>query len=213
MADAAGSAKLALGTVQWGMRYGIAGRGQPDSSEVGAILAAARAAGVSLLDTAYAYGSAEQVIGGLHTAAGDFDIVTKTLPVRAPEIGAGQCAAVEAALEESLARLGRAAVYAVLVHDAGDLLAPGGDRLWEILERFRSAGKIRRIGVSVYNPDQCSAVAAAFPIEIVRVTSSPAYCASLVIPPACEPDCDITPMLPPSAWIIPAPKRMPRRRL
>ncbi len=169
MADAAGSAKLALGTVQWGMRYGIAGRGQPDSSEVGAILAAARAAGVSLLDTAYAYGSAEQVIGGLHTAAGDFDIVTKTLPVRAPEIGAGQCAAVEAALEESLARLGRAAVYAVLVHDAGDLLAPGGDRLWEILERFRSAGKIRRIGVSVYNPDQCSAVAAAFPIEIVQL--------------------------------------------
>lgn len=169
MADAAGSAKLALGTVQWGMRYGITGRGQPDSGEVAAILAAARTAGVSLLDTAHAYGSAEQVIGGLPVAAQAFDIVTKTLPLRTPEISAAQCAAVEAALEESLARLHRAAVYAVLAHDAGDLLAPGGDRLWKILERFKSAGKIRRIGVSVYNPDQCRAMAAAFPIEIVQL--------------------------------------------
>lgn len=150
------------------MRYGITGRGQPAPAEVRAILDAARAAGVSTLDTAHAYGSAERVIGEL-AAAASFNIVTKTLPVRKPVIGDDHCAAVAAALEESLARLRRPAVYAVLVHDPGDLLARGGDRLWQVLERFRAGGKARRIGVSVYNPDQCRAIAAAFPIEIVQL--------------------------------------------
>ncbi|MBX7199606.1 MAG: aldo/keto reductase, partial [Rhodospirillaceae bacterium] len=76
---------------------------------------------------------------------------------------------VAAALEESLTRLRRASVYAVLVHDAGNLLAPGADRLWRVLERFRAGGKARRIGVSVYNPEQARAVAAAFPIEIIQL--------------------------------------------
>ncbi len=151
------------------MRYGIAGRGQPDSREVGAILAAARAAGVSMLDTAHAYGSAEQVIGELHAAARDFDIVTKPPPVRAAAIDGAHCAAVEAALEESLGRLRREAVYALLVHDAGNLLMPGADRLWALLARFRAAGKVGRIGVSVYNPEQCAAVMERFPIEIVQL--------------------------------------------
>lgn len=167
MPDATG-AKLALGTVQWGMRYGIAGRGQPQPAEIGAILDTARAAGVSVLDTAHAYGTAERVIGSLPAAAA-FAIVTKTLPLRQPVIDDAGRGAVADALEESLTRLQRQSVYAVLVHDAGDLLARGADRLWKALEAFRAAGKARRIGVSVYNPEQCRAVAAAFPVEVIQL--------------------------------------------
>lgn len=151
------------------MRYGIAGRGQPAPSEVAAILEAARIAGVRVLDTAHAYGSAERVIGDLQAAAASFDITTKTLAVKTPSIDDEQCAAVAAALEQSLRRLRRPSVDAVLVHHPADLLARGGDRLWRVLERFRADGKTRRIGVSVYNPDQCRAIAAAFPIEIVQL--------------------------------------------
>lgn len=168
-AKASGCAKLALGTVQWGMRYGITGRGQPDSREVGAILAAARTAGVSMLDTAYAYGSAEQVIGELNAATRTFDIVTKPLPVRAESIDAAHCAAVEAALEDSARRLRRDTVYALLVHNADNLLLPGAERLWALLERHRAAGKVGRIGVSVYSPEQCAAILERFPIEIVQL--------------------------------------------
>ena len=159
--------KLVLGTVQWGMNYGIAGRGQPGPSEVSDILATARRAGITVLDTAHAYGSAEEVIGAQTTAG--LQIVTKTLPVRAPRIESSDIAAVEAALEDSFARLRQTSVYAVLVHDAGNLLAPGADNLWKLLERYRDAGRIERIGVSVYDPAQCRAIGAAFPLDIVQL--------------------------------------------
>ncbi|MHB1204283.1 MAG: aldo/keto reductase, partial [Rhodospirillaceae bacterium] len=96
-------------------------------------------------------------------------IVTKTRAVRSSRIEDADIDAVEAALEESFRRLRRASVYAVLVHDAGDLLVPGADRLWKLLERYRAAGSIGRIGVSVYNPGQCEAIAAAFPVEVVQL--------------------------------------------
>lgn len=150
------------------MNYGIAGRGQPDAAEVGAILAQAARAGISVLDTAHAYGSAETVVGAQSLAA-SMRIVTKTRTVRSSRIENADCEAVEAALEDSFRRLRRSAVYAVLVHDAGDLLVPGADRLWQLLERHRAAGSIERIGVSVYDPAQCRAIAAAFPLEIVQL--------------------------------------------
>ncbi len=162
-------AKLALGTVQWGMRYGIAGRGQPTTAEVDDILAKGRQAGVTMLDTAHAYGSAEQVIGALAPSAAGMHIVTKTLAVRSSRIESTEIAAVEAALESSFARLQRSSVYAVLVHAAGDLLLPGADALWKLLEGYRDAGRIGRIGVSVYDPQQCRDILATFPVEIVQL--------------------------------------------
>lgn len=149
------------------MSYGIAGRGQPSAAEVGGILAVGKRAGLTVLDTAHAYGSAEEVIGA-HDIAG-MQIVTKTLAIRSPQIESAEIAAVEAALKESFTRLRQHSVHAVLVHDAGNLLSPGADGLWKLLERYRDAGRIGRIGVSVYDPAQCRAIASAFPLEIVQL--------------------------------------------
>jgi hypothetical protein len=58
--------KLALGTVQWGMGYGIVNRrGRPDEAEVGRIFVLAPEAGVTTQDTARAYVESEQFIGSL----------------------------------------------------------------------------------------------------------------------------------------------------
>ena len=57
--------KLCLGTVQFGMNYGIKnelGR-QPSKDESFAVLETAIAAGVSFFDTASAYGNAERLLG------------------------------------------------------------------------------------------------------------------------------------------------------
>ena len=54
------AAKLCLGTVQFGMRYGVhnaLGR-QPTDAEAFAVLDAARDAGIDAFDTASAYGTA-----------------------------------------------------------------------------------------------------------------------------------------------------------
>ena len=79
-----GAIGLALGTVQWGLAYGIANRqGRPTPQEVGEILARARAAGVTTLDTARAYGDSEGVIGEFIGDAPDWRIVTKLDPAAA----------------------------------------------------------------------------------------------------------------------------------
>src|SRR5262245_62959827 len=58
--------KLGLGTVQFGLAYGVTNAsGQVPRADVAAILAAALAAGVDLFDTAAAYGESETVLGEL----------------------------------------------------------------------------------------------------------------------------------------------------
>ena len=58
--------ELALGTVQFGLRYGIAGAAGPvPSDQVRAILERAVEFGVRTLDTAAAYGDVEQELAGL----------------------------------------------------------------------------------------------------------------------------------------------------
>jgi aryl-alcohol dehydrogenase-like predicted oxidoreductase len=160
--------KIGLGTVQWGMDYGIANRaGRPSDAEVGRILDRARTAGISLLDTAAAYGEAETVIGRLPQTR-DFGIVTKTLPWRG-ETGPERLAAVAAGIDASLARLRRGSVQVLLVHHAEELLSPHGGALWELLEDARATGKAGRIGVSVYDPAQLARLLDGFGVEAVQL--------------------------------------------
>ena len=55
--------KLCLGTVQFGMDYGVQGGSRPSVNEAVAMLDFAVQNGVDAIDTAAAYGTAEEVIG------------------------------------------------------------------------------------------------------------------------------------------------------
>jgi aryl-alcohol dehydrogenase-like predicted oxidoreductase len=71
--------KLGLGTVQFGLDYGISNKhGRPTSDEVVRILAVASRAGITVLDTAHDYGESESVLGSCLPSDHAFRIVTKT---------------------------------------------------------------------------------------------------------------------------------------
>ena len=58
--------RLALGTAQFGLADGLNNAaGQPSTTAVAEVLAAAQAAGLTLLDTAAAYGNSEARLGEL----------------------------------------------------------------------------------------------------------------------------------------------------
>ena len=58
--------KIALGTVQWGLDYGIANKsGIPLDQDLKAILEFAKQIGINMFDTAIQYGNAEERIGKL----------------------------------------------------------------------------------------------------------------------------------------------------
>ncbi|RTQ52241.1 hypothetical protein EJV47_04235 [Hymenobacter gummosus] len=138
--------KLALGTAQFGLAYGINNtQGRPADETVAAVLAAAQAAGLPLLDTAAAYGDSEARLGQwLPQHPGTFEVVTK--------VAAAAPAVVRAAVQASLARLQLPRVYGVLFHDFNALqLQPAA---WQGLQDSRAAGLTGRIGVSLYHPWQ-----------------------------------------------------------
>jgi len=164
-----GGERVILGTAQFGLPYGISNEGgRVGRDEVAGILSLASAHGVGALDTASAYGDSEAVLGSLDQSR-PFAITTKTVPIRAATLTRDDVGRVEEGFHRSLALLKRSTVDALLVHDAGDLLADGSERLWSLLESFRRDGKAHRIGVSVYDGAQIAAVTARFPVDVVQL--------------------------------------------
>jgi aryl-alcohol dehydrogenase-like predicted oxidoreductase len=163
------AAKLALGTVQWGMSYGIANRtGQASAADIARMLELARGCGVSVLDTARAYGDAEKAVGA-QAGAGAFRVVTKLAADRSDSIGDAALEAARASVTESLRNLGRERVYGCLVHNARNLLVSGGERLWGLLTELRASGVVARIGASVYEPAELEQVLERYPLDLVQL--------------------------------------------
>jgi aryl-alcohol dehydrogenase-like predicted oxidoreductase len=141
--------RLALGTVQFGLNYGIANQsGQVADSEVGAILARAAAAGINTLDTAIAYGQSEACLG--RAGVSRWRVITKLPPLPRPVADLAQWA--EGQIHGSLRRLGITQLEAILLHRSSDLLGPQGETYLRTLHDLKAAGLTRAIGVSVYDP-------------------------------------------------------------
>jgi aryl-alcohol dehydrogenase-like predicted oxidoreductase len=163
---------LGLGTVQFGMDYGVSNRrGRPSLFEVKAILRAAGDKGIRILDTAAAYGDAEDSIGD-SGEADRFAIVTKTLPLRLCASDKKPIDAVREAFLESLTRLRTESVDTLLVHDANDLLGPYGNQIYEQLQDYRRNGLVRRIGVSAYAGEEIDAALDRYVLDVVQVPAN-----------------------------------------
>lgn len=157
--------RIALGTVQFGLPYGIANQtGQVARSEAKAMLQLAAANGIDTLDTAIAYGDSETCLG--EAGVQGFDVVTKlpALPASCPDVGEW----VRNQVGLSLCRLGLGCVHGVLLHRSADLLGQDGEVLWHALQSLRSTGLVGKVGVSVYSPTELEAVCGRFDVGLVQ---------------------------------------------
>lgn len=137
--------RLGVGTAQFGADYGVTNRaGQVSADEAARILRRAAELGIDLLDTAAAYGESESILGRLLWPGHPFRVVTKLAPLHGARDG------LMDACTQSLMRLGRASVYALLLHEPRDLAPPHGTAVAAALERIKREGRARKIGVSVY---------------------------------------------------------------
>ena len=160
--------QLALGTVQFGLRYGVAGHrvGPVPEAEVRSILARAAALGIRTLDTAAAYGDIEARLAGLADGL-DFEVVSKLPPVP-PELAFGDVAGwVDAAVQRAHSRLGPA-LHALMFHRAEDLLEARADALWAAAQR-QAAARGFKLGVSCYDADTLARVRARHPVTIAQL--------------------------------------------
>ncbi len=159
-------ARLALGTVQFGMPYGVSNAGgQVADDEVAAILHAADAAGIDMLDTAAAYGEAEQVVARATVRIdARFHVLSKTLP------GVNLDTVIAAARRS--AELAGGALDAILVHHPCDLATQFGDQLWQVLLELSGEGLARRIGISASYDDRPLDLAARFAPAVMQLPVS-----------------------------------------
>ena len=148
--------EFCLGTVQFGTQYGVQGNTRPDYPTVERMLRLAIDNGITLFDTAAAYGDAEEVLGRFATnncAYGEKMCFVSKLDSAALKEGKtsdwGKIAVQNA--EESLKRLAAERFYAYLFHNAR--LIYDADAV-AALEQVQKANLAERIGVSIYTPEE-----------------------------------------------------------
>lgn len=157
--------KLAVGTVQFGLAYGIANQqGQVTETEVNSILDLASANGINTLDTAIAYGESEKVLGKM--PLNGFEIITKLPSV--PDDCRDVLGWVEQELEASFLRLNVSSLNGLLLHRPEQLTGNVGKQLYQALQQKKQEGIVKRIGISIYSPDELSGLADKFHFDLIQ---------------------------------------------
>lgn len=138
------SNKIGLGTVQFGMAYGISNEsGQTSALEVKRILNTASKYNISFIDTASAYGNAETVLGD--NDLNGFKVISKYMPP-------SESNDINEQFNGSIEKLKTGSLYGYLAHRPLDLLK--NKEQWSQLNKLKEEGKVEKIGYSLNQPNE-----------------------------------------------------------
>ena len=141
---------IALGSAQFGSPYGVLNNGScPKTSQIADILDLALQSGVTNIDTAYDYGSAELKLGEIGVE--QFQVITK---VHVQVDQNSQVSDIYEKIEISLERLKLNSLAAVLLHSVDPLKGHQGDAITRQLEAVVEKKLAEKVGVSVYGPEE-----------------------------------------------------------
>lgn len=149
--------KMTLGTVQFGLNYGIANTGgKPSYEKARDIVAEAYANGITSFDTAAAYGDSELVLGRIFDELkidSKVEVVSKVSGVKEKNLSPADAEKfITESVEKSLKRLKVDQLAACLFHREEDL------EYIDVLRKLETRGLIAGSGVSLDSPAQCEKV-------------------------------------------------------
>ena len=138
------TSKLAIGTAQWGLDYGVTNKsGRLGDAVISTLLDSMRANAIVHLDTAASYGDAQSRIGNLDTTG--IHIQTKLSAKNRT------CEELRAQLHESLTELKTESVNSLLIHDWFALNQNEIDSVSQFFELSMNEGLTHHVGISAYN--------------------------------------------------------------
>ena len=159
--------KLALGSVQFGMAYGVTNnQGPTPSSEVVEILNYARDK-VKIIDTASSYGTSEELLGMNNLSA--FNIVTKTPVFKKDAVHMNYAEQIQTSLFDSLAKLRVSTVYGLLVHDVKSMYEEGNKQIYDKMTELKQKGYVQKIGISVYTQQELEFLYNEYSFDLVQI--------------------------------------------
>lgn len=137
--------KLILGTAQFGLKYGINNQsGKLQGTEIDDILNRAIENSITTIDTSYAYGDSEKVLGqSLNRINKKIQIISKL-----PETDLN----VKEIFYESLSRLGVDSLYGYLIHHFHFFKSK--PEVWHEIMKLKDSGLIKKIGFSIYSIEE-----------------------------------------------------------
>lgn len=157
--------RLAIGTVQFGMPYGVANsHGQVPFDTASRIVAIAEQHGINTYDTSISYGDSEECLGKI-------GMQNKYVITKLPQIPKGISDIPDWIINQvksSLQRLKINKAYGLLLHDSSQI-----DELGDIFNKtfmnLKSEGLVEKIGLSAYTPQEIAKAATLIDLDIVQV--------------------------------------------
>ena len=155
---------MALGTVQFGLNYGVTNSaGQVSLDMVSDILDTAKKRGITMIDTAIAYGSSETILGQFDLSS--FSVISK-IPSRKVHHEN-----MEKSVVGSLQRLNIHSLHSIMLHDESDVFYKRNKYLNELI-LLKKQGLIKKVGASFYSPDIALKAIEEGIVDIIQVPAS-----------------------------------------
>lgn len=161
--------KIAIGTANFGMPYGVLGDGSALSSEtVHSILGKAGEVGIKTFDTAYGYGSSVDVLEQYFSENQNCSIkLINKFSVK------DDFNSLTFKLEMFLKNTSIESFDTVLIHDPQNMQAVDTRLLRVFLEKLISNKIAKNVGISVYSLDEIRQFNAIFPASVVQCPVNP----------------------------------------
>lgn len=141
--------KIALGSAQFGLQYGVANEiGHVSINCVSQIISKARDEGIDTIDTAISYGSSESALG--RAGVSGFKVITKLPPL--PKFPLKIIEWINSQVELSLDRLKVDKLDGILLHRAEDITSAYSLEYQKALEILKRDNLCSAVGLSIYDP-------------------------------------------------------------
>jgi aryl-alcohol dehydrogenase-like predicted oxidoreductase len=155
--------KLSLGTVQFGLDYGIANKeGKPKQDKVDKIIKFVIDNGINCFDTASAYGDSQKVLGSSFNTLGVNPYVVSKLKSNIFNLS------LEDSIKDSLENLQINSLFALLLHDS-DLLNNWNNNYSNKVKILKEKRKIKYFGVSIYTTKEFDLAILNKDIDIIQI--------------------------------------------
>ncbi len=146
--------KFTLGTVQFGLDYGVANsNGKPNQEAVYRLLDRAVDLNIDYLDTAMAYGDSQKVLGNWYTDKEKPPVISKVNQLTPGQDENGYYSELCNKLSIIFNELQCDHINGLMLHYYY-LLEEGGDALYKALMRLKNEGFVDEVGVSLYTGEE-----------------------------------------------------------
>ena len=161
--------KLVIGSAQLGMNYGLFNNKKINRKEFKKIEKLVLSSKINFIDTATSYGNSEKIIG--NSKLKKLHIITKIKLPSKKNIHIRNWVSKE--ISRSLVKLKINKIYGVLIHNYKDLLGKNGKDYLLSLQELKRKKIIRKIGVSVYNPQEIKSIWKFWKPDLIQAPFNP----------------------------------------